>query len=245
MQDAIAFFSLRLITGIGLMLLVMPRQNVTSAFFRILLLVCLGLGVVATLTTEGNRIGPIALCVTAFVGSVLWLLERRPGGTIALLIVTLLASYETIACGQRTSESAEVPLVPLLCSTAATVGTLGGAMAGMLLGHRYLTAPGMPLAPLLRLNNALGIAGLARLAVSGWMLGAHWPPPSGGAPGTWLALRWLAGVVGPLVVWIMVKKILRYRNTQSATGVLFVGVILTFLGELSGDLLVRAVRIPY
>ena len=41
--------------------------------------------------------------------------------------------------------------------------------AGMLLGHRYLTAPGMPLAPLF-LNNALGVAGLLRLAVSGWML---------------------------------------------------------------------------
>ena len=30
----------------------------------------------------------------------------------------------------------------------------------------------------------------------------------------------------------MVWRILRYRNTQAATGVLFVGVIVTFIGEL-------------
>jgi hypothetical protein len=43
----------------------------------------------------------------------------------------------------------------------------------------------------------------------------------------------------------MVHRILSYRNTQSATGVLFVAVILTFIGELTGDLLLRTVRIPF
>lgn len=245
MQDAITFFAVRLASGIGLMLLVMPRRNVTSAFFRILLLVCLGLGVVSALTTEGSRLGPVALCAAAFVGSVFWLLERRAAGTLALAVVTGLGLLETCLAAHRIAQSISIDLVPLLCSTVASLGTLGGAMAGMLLGHRYLTAPGMPLAPLHRLNDALGIAGLLRLAVSGWMLARHWPPPTTGAPATWLALRWVAGVLGPLVVWFMVRRILRYRNTQSATGVLFVGVILTFLGELSGDLLARAVHVPY
>jgi hypothetical protein len=51
-------------------------------------------------------------------------------------------------------------------------------------------------------------------------------------------------VAGPLAVWLMVRQILKYRNTQAATGVLFVGVILTFIGELTADLLFHELRVP-
>ena len=62
MPEAIPFFALRLIAGIGLMLLLMPRQRVTSEFFRILMLVCLGLGVVAALTTANGPWVSVVLC---------------------------------------------------------------------------------------------------------------------------------------------------------------------------------------
>jgi len=42
----------------------------------------------------------------------------------------------------------------------------------------------------------------------------------------------------------MVWRILRYRNTQAATGVLFVGVIVTFIGELSATLVSRELHVP-
>jgi hypothetical protein len=48
-----------------------------------------------------------------------------------------------------------------------------------------------------------------------------------------------------MVVCVMVQRILRYRNTQAATGVLFVGVILTFIGELTADLLQRVLSVPF
>jgi hypothetical protein len=60
----------------------------------------------------------------------------------------------------------------------------------------------------------------------------------------WLVLRWLAGIVAPLVLAVMVWRILRYRNTQAATGVLFVGVIVTFIGELSATLVSQELRLP-
>jgi hypothetical protein len=60
----------------------------------------------------------------------------------------------------------------------------------------------------------------------------------------WLVLRWLAGIVAPLVLAVMVWRILRYRNTQAATGVLFVGVIVTFIGELSATLVSRELHLP-
>jgi hypothetical protein len=43
----------------------------------------------------------------------------------------------------------------------------------------------------------------------------------------------------------MVWRILKYRNTQSATGVLFAGVILTFIGELSAALLDKDLSHPF
>jgi hypothetical protein len=60
----------------------------------------------------------------------------------------------------------------------------------------------------------------------------------------WLVLRWLAGIVAPLVLAVMVWRILRYRNTQAATGVLFVGVIVTFIGELSATLVSQELHLP-
>ena len=57
-------------------------------------------------------------------------------------------------------------------------------------------------------------------------------------------LRWLAGILGPLVISIMAVRILRYRNTQAATGVLFAGVILTFIGEMSAALLYSELHVP-
>ena len=48
----IAQFALRLICGMSLMWALMPRQHVTSGFFRIQMLVAMGLSVLATLTTD-------------------------------------------------------------------------------------------------------------------------------------------------------------------------------------------------
>jgi hypothetical protein len=67
----------------------------------------------------------------------------------------------------------------------------------------------------------------------------------GGVQWTWFTLRWLAGIVGPLAISFMAIQILRYRNTQAATGVLFAGVILTFIGEMSAALLYSELRVPF
>ena len=43
----------------------------------------------------------------------------------------------------------------------------------------------------------------------------------------------------------MTWQTLKIPNTQSATGILYVAVILTFLGELVSHLLSQELRIPY
>jgi hypothetical protein len=246
MQDAIALFAIRLICGMNVMLCLMPRKDVATAFFRIMMLVTLGLAVLLALVAPSEVWVGVGLGILAFLGSNFWLLERRSAGTAAIVLVALVAVVELgrLSVASPALDTAG-KMALSLASGMAAAGTLGAAMTGMLLGHRYLTAPGMPLAPLLRLNAMLAIAVLGRLIVSGCGLASGYTDLNDSSYWIWLALRWLAGIAGPALAWWMVVRILKYRNTQAATGVLFVAVILTFIGELTADLLLKAVGIAF
>src|SRR6185295_15655251 len=102
----IAQFAWRLICGMSLVWAVMPRRQVASGFFRIQMLVVLGLGVLAALTfDEGNRMTAtpilptsiafglsVTVALAGFLGSALWALERRTAGEwIGFLILVLSA----------------------------------------------------------------------------------------------------------------------------------------------------------
>jgi hypothetical protein len=62
----------------------------------------------------------------------------------------------------------------------------------------------------------------------------------------WLlvALRWIAGILGTAVLTAMAWQTLKIPNTQSATGILYVAVIATFLGELTSLLLSASTAYP-
>ena len=291
----IAQFALRLICGMSLMWALMPRRQVTSGFFRIQMLVVMGLGTLAALSTgmEAQSIlrdtgssalatvlpSPFAaafpsglIAALGFIGSVLWTLERRTsGGGIGFGVLSLSAAElttslagtghdryiiywgDTIVRSGAPVVSSACPAFLAIVSEFANAGVLGGAVVGMLLGHWYLTAPTMSIEPLKRINLYFGIASVLRLMASVTILallmtgqlGSLEPAPQlGSVPGAWLGLRWLAGVFGPLVVSLMVWRILKYRNTQAATGVLFVGVILAFIGDMTAALLLRETGLP-
>jgi hypothetical protein len=112
-------------------------------------------------------------------------------------------------------------------------------MAAMLLGHWYLNTPTMQLAPLRRLVLLAGGASLLRAGVCGIGLGLL--IASAGLPEharqLFIALRWLGGLMGVLILAAMTWQTLKIPNTQSATGILYVAVIGTFLGELTSLLL--------
>jgi hypothetical protein len=185
----------------------------------------------------------IGLAVLAFVGSTLWMLGQRTAGG---------ACGAIIAVGSATALLGLLPLsgaTPLASGFSAvselSSGWLvGGAVCAMLLGHWHLTATSMSLIPLTRLTQMLLAAAAVRglLALIGLLTvqGVTWS----GVPAIWLALRWAAGIIGPLVLGGMVLRILKYRNTQSATGVLFAAVILAFIGETTAALLYREFRWP-
>ncbi len=252
-------FALRLMFGMSLMWLLMPRRDVTAGFFKIQMRVVLGLGVLAVLTATsafaGAAVGqqifsPRVLQVLcgvaaflAYLGSVFWLYEWRRAGTIVMLPIAALSGTALIAAFgyPESCDTARLWLQPL--SEFASAAMLGSMVVGMLLGHWYLTSPTMTTNPLHVLNNSVLAATLLRLIVSAIGLTLAWPAVSTNTQITWLALRWLAGILGPFLVWFLVWRILKYKNTQSATGVLFSGVILVFIGEMTASLLFT--ELPY
>ncbi|MHC4876638.1 MAG: hypothetical protein ACYTGL_09075 [Planctomycetota bacterium] len=262
-------FAIRLICGLSLVWLVMPRAQVTSGFFRIQMLVTLGLSALAgmaagrmaaddatptLLTPQAMQVIAGTLGVLSFVGSVMWTLERRRAGErfgfVIVGISTATLLLNCVSMDSLRSFSGNLYWV----SELATAGVSGSAVGGMLLGHWYLTAPTMSVSPLNRVNVWLGMwAGLRLLLAIIAMTIFHQTVFGGTDSGqsavssthlVWLSLQWLGGMLGPLACCVMVQRIMKYRNTQSATGVLFVGVILAFLGEMSGALLRNELRLP-
>jgi hypothetical protein len=116
---------------------------------------------------------------------------------------------------------------------------LGMTMAAMLLGHWYLNTPTMEMAPLQRLVLALGAAVVFQAALS--LMGFWGELFSTGYQGTqwilFLVLRWTFGLLGVAALAWMAWQTLKIPNTQSATGILYVAVIGTFVGETMSLLL--------
>jgi len=279
-------FAIRLIAGLSMTWCLMPRRQVTSGFFRIQMLVTLGLAVLAAvaagkfagsaastavLSAFAVQVISVGLAIASFLGSVLWTLERRAAGERCVFLIAA-ASQITVALGCVSPEDLRTLSGTLYwMSELATAWVSGAAVGGMLLGHWYLTTPTMSTSPLNRVNLWLGAASLLRLltGLAALLLFRPWAADGPAADlttaaaaaaaaattataagqwnstfGVWLSLEWLGGMLGPLLACVMVHRILKYRNTQSATGVLFVAVILAFLGEMTGALLRQELRLP-
>ncbi len=255
----VPIFALRLIFGMSLTWCVMARKEVTSGFFRIQMLVTMGLAVLATLSLShlnrgaGPGVAPgmyaltITLAVASFLGSVMWTLERRAAGVryaMGLLAGSAIGLFYITQCRATPGNETNVPWWLNLLSEYAAGGLIGCAISTMLMGHWYLTATGMPLAPLKQLNQLLLAAVLLRIILVGVVLLGYAPASLATAHWVWMILR-AAGLIGPVILVLMVFRILRYRNTQSATGVLYAIDILIFLGEATAALLAGDLHLPF
>ena len=128
----------------------------------------------------------------------------------------------------------------LMTANLVTAGLLlGSVLTAMLLGHWYLNTPSMQLAPLKRLLLLLFAALALRMLICGSSLILELGQAESWGIRTWsiISFRWLAGLVGTLVLTLLTWQTLKIPNTQSATGILYAAVILTFLGELVSQLL--------
>jgi len=146
----------------------------------------------------------------------------------------------------RAAEHASTPLLTIACSLSAA--TSGLALMDMLLGHAYLNAAQMTMAPFLRLNRALGFCMLFRalLSIGGTfaMQSRHPVQMFWNLFGLYIGTRWLVGfLVAGIFVW-MANDCIKRRSTQSATGILYVADVLIFIGELIGLYLMSETGMP-
>ena len=237
-------FCLRLACGMLTCLLLLSPRVLLPNFFRTHFLTALGLTCVATVfswtTAAWVLVGVlVAANMLTFLGSAVWSLEGAPGGRVmtALSTATLAAALTVL-----NAETGPTGFSwPVLAGDLTSAAVLGTAITAMLIGHSYLIAPGMSLTPLFRLLSALGVAVMLRMGVEGYQL-LNWT--QGHSFGNlssdvllWLPVRWGVGLLGPLVLGGMAWQTARLRSTQSATGILYVVVIVCFLGELTGQLL--------
>ena len=239
----LAAFCLRLAWGLMASLIFLPTAIVPPRFFRVHFLTALFLLAVAAFFIEAGYKSSLWLVlgiamVACVTGSILWHLHEAPWGKSAIaagfiVLTALLAlAVPILEPGAGANEWLDV-------FTSGLV--LGSATTAMLMGHSYLIAPAMSMSPLFRLLGLLAFSLMLRLGLAAfglWQWSAQAPSAD---PDTEMmvlvSVRWLTGFVGPLVFLWMSFETARIRSTQSATGILYVVVILCFLGELTSQVL--------
>lgn len=230
-------FLCRFAWGLAAALVLTPTGVVPAGFFRVNLLVVLGLATFAALLSGTALPGwfwplPATAAAVAWVGSIAWYAERTRGGLASCGIAAALLAAATVGVGPVEA----VPAIGRLLSGLV----VGLTVHAMLLGHWYLNAPGMRVDALRRMIDIALMAWAAvLLAAVVAAVRAGGLPWQGLAP-TALALgslRWLAGLVGlPALLWLA-RKTLEIPNTQSATGILYVACLAAIVGELTAQLL--------
>ncbi len=132
--------------------------------------------------------------------------------------------------------------VMLVLSEVLGALLLGSITVSWLLGHAYLTATKMTIAPLRHFSRMILWAVGLRIAFAVVSLAIAWQVSRSGGIDVWpriwgswliLSLRFGVGLIGVGAFAYMVADCVRLRSTQSATGILYFGSIFAYIGELA------------
>lgn len=255
-------FSIRLAAGIMFgLLFVSPR--VGDSFFRFNSLIAfaglaLGAGAVAgsvfsgaiSLSRDVYWLLFVLMAVLVLAYNLAVSLDRRGAGRALLYAAAgsgaLLLSFAFLVEPDLHSLFAAL-------SSLASALLLGSVSLAMILGHWHLIDPSLSIAHLKRLSLLFGGAVLARISLLVATLLYYWFPVEREAVaelidpfyhGIFFWTRALAGLVGPLVLSLLVWKTVKMRATMSATGLLYVAVILVLIGELIATYLFARTSVP-
>lgn len=211
---------------------------------------------IADAASQGHMIFAALLAVAGAAVAIMAPIAQRHGRSYRLLCALGGAAGLTSACLMATSIHAESSTLTHAMITVNQIG--GGIMVGSitvawLLGHAYLTATKMTIAPLKHFSKMLNWAIGARIAFAVVSLGiAWWSDRSGQSAilaslaNSWLivSLRVSVGLVAIAIFSYMVWDCVRLRSTQSATGILYFGSVFAYVGELASQELVRECAWP-
>lgn len=224
------------------------RHPTPPAYTRFLLA---GAGGASALAAAAGRNRPEAALLAVLLLSVagLWAACRpapgrewgrfgdRPRLLAALMILLGLAAA-------LAAPALEGGASPAASSLSALAGALlaGSTAATMTLGHWYLVDTTLSIRPLATgAALFLGAAGLRAAVAAGFLVsGGHHAlrieSPADliySTTALFFSFRTVTGLLAPLTLAALVRSTVRIRSTQSATGLLYVALILVLFGELT------------
>lgn len=219
-----------------------PEAGLWGTLFLLTLGIFLGMREAArdgTAPPTADSALPPARRILRPVGSAFRRRPRLPAAALAL--VGLAAALASPLWSLFLAPEPGEPALPLLAALSGTL-LLGATAATLTLGHWYLVDTALSIRPLAAGSALfLGAAGFRCLVALAALL-------TGGAAALRLAspadlvysttalffsFRAITGLAAPLALAFLVRSTTRIRSTQSATGLLYVALILVLFGELT------------
>ncbi len=191
----------------------------------------------------------LAASVSQRAGGIRWLCASAGAAGLASACGAMWSALR----GTAAAPQGTLPLVMLIVGQVFGALMLGSITIAWLLGHAYLTATAMTIAPLRHFSRMLSWSVAVRIAFMMLSLAvALLLRPQGDASvlaklgDVWLiaVLRIGVGLVGVAVFAYMVADCVRLRATQSATGILYFGSVMAYVGELAHQPLIRELGWP-
>lgn len=250
-------FALELGFGVLLALAFVPPAPVGVLFYRLMgttAAVPIGAALWLRLRSEGSWLDPAVLgALVALAGYPLFSGAVRGRSWWVGLALGLLGSALAAAVVVAEGVADLGPLGQGVATLSAlATGTVAGSVGlAMVLGHWYLTVPKLEIRYLQRLNRVTVAAMLASAGLFGlslWVFAAtlRTSEPSLFDPFGifYLGTRVAVGLALPLVFAAMAASSLRFRNTRSATGILYASTVLVLIGTAVSVFLQDSYRVP-
>lgn len=251
-------FCLQLAFGVLAALAFVPRAPVGTLFYRVMGTTAL-VPLLAALLLPAFVAGapwsdaPTLLGVLAVIGYPIYSGPVRGARWAAALGLALLGSAASLIVVLSRGALVEGPLALAMASfSALSTGAVAGSIGlAMVLGHWYLTVPNLAVSHLQRLNRVTVFSLAASLAaligsclVFGASLSEAQPPLLGPWGLFYLGTRIAVGLLLPLLFAWMVAGSLDYKNTRSATGILYASTVLVLIGTAVSVSLTDSYGVP-
>lgn len=250
-------FCLELGFGVLVALAFVPRAPVGTLFYRLMgtcAALPIALAFAARLRSGAGGVDPAVLGAgLALLAYPIYSGPVRGRRWAAGVGAALLGSGVAVSWIVRAGLPGLTPLGQLVATLSSlATGTVAGSVGlAMVLGHWYLTVPKLEIRYLVRLNRVTVAAMLVSLSalaaacvVFGDDLRTAEPPLFGPWGLFYLGTRLAVGLALPLLFAAMAANSLRFRNTRSATGILYASTVLVLIGTAVSIFLQDSYRVP-
>lgn len=244
----LALFLIELAAGLYVFLPLVGRRNAGVKFYRMILIICASLALLAAVAHGLARRPRLAAADGGVVllAALVYFVLRYPKRLVYRVAASALWAG-SLAAAVIAYDAAIAPrnVAWSVAGALSAVAILGSVNLAMTLGHWYLVVRGMPIEPLKRLTVATLASTVVKIAVvvvaivAGGL--AHEMAVRQGIF-FWMRAGW--GLAGPLLLYPMVWGTVKLRSTMAATGILYVDVVAVVIGEVIGAWLSAGAKMP-